>query len=213
MSLKYAVMAALLDGGAVGYDLGKRFDITVANFWHALPQQIYAELNRMEREGLVTTTTVVQERRPNKRVFTLSDAGREALRTWAEEPSRLASIKDELLVRLYAADIVDPEALLTGIEKRLTQHEARARAYEAIREALAAGRGEEEYIRTTRRLGQYLPLRLGIALEREHVAWCRWVLDVLRLRTEARSAASHAEAGYDAAAGIVDREQSGQHET
>ena len=186
MSLKYAVMAALLDGEASGYDLAKRFDISVANFWHALPQQLYAELNRMERDGLVTTTTVVQERRPNKRVFALSDAGRDALRRWAEEPSRLASVKDELMVRLYAADFVDPEALVAGLEQRVAQHEAKLRTYEAIRDGLFEGRSEEEYIRTARRLGLYLPLRRGIMAEQENIAWCRWAAEALRQRAGAK---------------------------
>ena len=105
--LTYAILAALLDGEASGYDLAKRFDISIANFWHALPQQLYAQLSRMEREGLVTATTVPQERRPNKRVFALSNAGREALLAWLERPSRMTSVKDELLVRLYAGDLAD----------------------------------------------------------------------------------------------------------
>lgn len=37
MSLKYAVLAALLEGEASGYDLAKVFDVSVANFWSATP--------------------------------------------------------------------------------------------------------------------------------------------------------------------------------
>ena len=53
MSLKHAVLAALLDGEYSGYQLAKAFDAGVANFWHALPQQLYAELTKLETEGLV----------------------------------------------------------------------------------------------------------------------------------------------------------------
>jgi len=205
MSLKYAIMAVLLDGEASGYELAKRFDVSVAHFWHALPQQLYTELKRMERDGLATTTTVVQGRRPNKRVFALSDAGREALQRWVQEPSGPISVKDELLVRLFAADIVDPEALLPGLEERLAQHETKLRAFEALRDALFKGRSEEEYIHTTPRLGPYLPLRCGIAFEQASVAWCQWVAEALRQRTVARSAAPRHRARHGTTADVVNR--------
>ncbi|MEU9387772.1 helix-turn-helix transcriptional regulator, partial [Streptomyces sp. NPDC048279] len=53
MALRNALMAALLEGEACGYDLAKEFDATVANFWAATPQQLYRELDRLEAEGLV----------------------------------------------------------------------------------------------------------------------------------------------------------------
>ena len=48
MALRHAVLAALLEGEASGYQLAKRFDVSVANFWSATPQQLYRELERME---------------------------------------------------------------------------------------------------------------------------------------------------------------------
>src|SRR5919106_459701 len=76
MALRHAVLAALLvgDGGDErseysGYQLAKAFDVGVANFWHALPQQLYAELAKLEKEGLVSGRQVVQETRPNKRLL------------------------------------------------------------------------------------------------------------------------------------------------
>ena len=52
MALRHAVLAALLEGEASGYQLAKRFDVSVANFWSATPQQLYRELDRLEAEGL-----------------------------------------------------------------------------------------------------------------------------------------------------------------
>ncbi|WP_017611633.1 hypothetical protein [Nocardiopsis salina] len=39
----------------------------MANFWHAHPQQLYAELKRLEGQGLVIGREIVQRGRPNKR--------------------------------------------------------------------------------------------------------------------------------------------------
>src|SRR3954453_2100256 len=80
MSLRNAVLAALLEGEASGYDLAKGFEASVANFWMATPQQLYRELDRMEQAGLVSARVVRQERRPDKRLFSLTEAGLEVLR-------------------------------------------------------------------------------------------------------------------------------------
>ena len=69
MSLRDAVLAALLEGESSGYDLAKSFDASVANFWMATPQQLYRELDRLAEQGLIRARVVHQERRPNKRMF------------------------------------------------------------------------------------------------------------------------------------------------
>ena len=90
MSLKYAVLAALLEGEASGYELSKVFDVSLANFWASTPQQLYRELERLAQDGLIEARVVRQERRPDKRMFTLTEAGREELRSFAATPPRRA---------------------------------------------------------------------------------------------------------------------------
>ena len=102
MALRHAVLAALLEGEASGYELAKRFDVSVANFWSATPQQLYRELERLEADGLVRGRVVEQLRRPNKRVFTLTAAGRAELHDFVARPARPTAIRDDLLVKLQA---------------------------------------------------------------------------------------------------------------
>ena len=94
MALRHAMLAALLDGEASGYELAKRFDASVANFWHALPQQLYSELRRLEEQRLVSGRAVRQRGRPDKRVFTITPAGVEALRDFAAERVGIALIRE-----------------------------------------------------------------------------------------------------------------------
>ena len=75
MALGHAVLAALLQGEASGYDLAKSFNASVANFWVATPQQLYRELDRLEAAGLIEGRVVEQQRRPNKRLFSLTPVG------------------------------------------------------------------------------------------------------------------------------------------
>jgi DNA-binding PadR family transcriptional regulator len=182
MSLRYALLALLIDGEATGYELAKRFDRSVANFWHALPQQLYAELTRMEEDGLVEGEVVVQKTRPNKRVFSMTDEGRGALQAWFLEDSRATGIKDELLIRVYAADLADAETLLETIERALPAHEQKLAIYESWREAALRGRTEDQFVRATRRVGPYLALKSGIFYEQGMIAWHRWAIDAVRAR-------------------------------
>jgi DNA-binding PadR family transcriptional regulator len=181
MSLKYAVLAALLEGEASGYELSKVFDISFANFWPATPQQLYRELERLAQDGLVEARFVQQERRPNKRMFTLTAAGREDLRTFAAEPPRRpTAVRDELLIKLQAMD--DPETTRAMIEERMTWARGKLGRYERVRARMLDGRTEEEYLRESDRVGPYLSLLAGISFEEQILNWCERVLVVLKQR-------------------------------
>jgi DNA-binding PadR family transcriptional regulator len=172
MALRNAVMAALLEGEASGYDLAKGFDATVANFWMTTPQQLYRELERMEAEGLVTARVVEQERRPNKRLFSLTEAGRAAVHAYtAEPPGRPAVIRDELLVKVQCLDAGDIEAVRAAIAERMEWATAKLARYERIRQRLLDGRSEEAYFTEAERIGPYLTLLRGMSFERENLHW------------------------------------------
>ncbi|MER5530769.1 PadR family transcriptional regulator [Streptomyces sp. NPDC002677] len=191
MALRNALMAALLEGEASGYDLAKGFDATVANFWTATPQQLYRELERMEAEELVTARVVEQERRPNKRLFSLTEAGREAVRAYtAEPPARPAVVRDELLVKVQCADAGDIEAVRTAVAERMDWATAKLARYERIRRRLLAGRSEEAYFAEAERIGPYLTLLRGMSFERENLRWSE-----LALRRLEERAGMHSQQG------------------
>lgn len=167
MALRHAVLATLLDGEATGYELAKRFDTSVANFWHALPQQIYTELRGLEEQRLVRGRAVRQRGRPDKRVFTITETGRAALREFAAAPSKPGALKEDLAVKVYAAAVADPEALIAELHARATQATAKLERYQRQAEALAEPDGAD--------LGPSLTLARGIAYERENANWCNWL--------------------------------------
>jgi DNA-binding PadR family transcriptional regulator len=186
MSLKHAVLASLLDGEASGYELAKRMDISVGNFWHALPQQIYGTLARLEEEGLTAAEEVPQPRRPTKRVYSLTDAGRAELAVYTRQEPRPTSIKDELLVKIQAADAGDIDAVAHWIDERRGAAEIRLAVLESLIRDFRRGRDEATFLRTARRIGPYLNLRRGRDFERENLAWYAWAAGALRERAASR---------------------------
>jgi DNA-binding PadR family transcriptional regulator len=182
MALRHAVLAALLEGEASGYQLAKRFDVSVANFWSATPQQLYRELEGLERAGLVSGRVVEQRRRPNKRVFTLTAAGREELHAFSTQPPRPTAMRDDLLVKLQAVDAGDAAAVRAAMTARLEQARGKLARYERLRDDLLQGRDEDEYLRDAERIGPYLTLLGGRGYEELNIRWSTEVLAILDRR-------------------------------
>ncbi|MFJ3309433.1 PadR family transcriptional regulator [Streptomyces sp. NPDC086549] len=185
MALRNAVLAALLDGEASGYELSKAFASSVANFWTVTPQQLYRELEKLEGEGLIAGRVVEQVRRPNKRVFSLTQTGREALAAFTALPPRPGAVRDELLVKVQAVDVGDVDAVRAAIGERMKQSHLKLAEYRRIREKLLAGRDEAEYLRTARRIGPYLTLLRGLSYEEENLRWGERALELLEARASA----------------------------
>ncbi|WP_030937213.1 PadR family transcriptional regulator [Streptomyces sp. NRRL S-646] len=194
MALRNAVMAALLEGEASGYDLAKGFEASVANFWMATPQQLYRELERMESEGLVSARVVQQERRPNKRLFSLTDAGLQVLRDYVgEAPAKPPALRDELMVKVQCVDIGDVgdfEAVRASVAERFERATAKLARYRRMQERMLDGRTEDEYLATAERIGPYLTLQGGIALERANLQWSETALKRLEQRAAALAESS-----------------------
>jgi DNA-binding PadR family transcriptional regulator len=179
MALRDAILAALLEGESSGYDLAKDFDASVANFWSATPQQLYRELEKMADEGLVAARIVPQERRPNKRMFALTEAGRAALHDYTARSPKPTAVRDELLVQVQAVEAGDADAVRAAVRDRQQLAETKLKRYERLRERLLAGRTEAEFLAAAERVGPYLTLARGISFEQENVRWCAFALEVL----------------------------------
>jgi DNA-binding PadR family transcriptional regulator len=183
VALRNAILAALLEGEASGYDLAKGFDASVANFWAATPQQLYRELEKMESQRLVSARIVEQERRPNKRLFSLTESGRAELHDYTTRRPKPTAVRDELLVQVQALDLGAHESVRGAVQEKLEAAETKLKRYERLRDKLLAGRTETDFLATADRVGPYLTLRRGIAFERENIRWCEFVLGVLARRT------------------------------
>src|SRR5512133_2958002 len=97
--LKYALLGSLIYQPMSGYDLKQFTDRSTSNFWHAELSQIYVTLKALEKEELITSASVQQAARPDRRVYSITPAGRQALDEWLNEPfTGIAQYKDTLLL-------------------------------------------------------------------------------------------------------------------
>lgn len=127
-----------------GYDIKQVTDRSTRYFWGASYGQIYPELRRLEESGLVRSRDEPRGAVP-RRVYELTEAGVQAFDEWlhASGPDRF-ELRDEGLLRLFFADDLDPEALLTLVRRRRAWCELSATEFREI-EAHFGGLGDTTY--------------------------------------------------------------------
>lgn len=114
-------------GPTSGYTLKKRFDGSLRSFWTATQSQIYRELHRLERDGLVTAERAPGEGKPDRKLYAITRTGRSALAQWLAEAPEPLVLRHPLLLRfVFAAS--QPAVELDGLLERYAAGVAASRA-------------------------------------------------------------------------------------
>jgi DNA-binding PadR family transcriptional regulator len=182
MALRHAVLAALLDGEYSGYQLAKVFDLGVSSFWHAVPQQLYTELTKLESEGLIKGRQVIQHDRPNKRVYTVTPAGLAELERFATIPVKPGIIREDLLVLVQAVDHISARAVIAQLEERALLVKSKVEMFDRNLEMLRGGLDEETFLRKGEPIGPYLNCLRGRSYEQSVYDWLTSTARLLRER-------------------------------
>jgi DNA-binding PadR family transcriptional regulator len=160
-------------GESSGYELHKRAERSVGFIWAPARSQLYAVLKRLAAAGLVSGRAVVQADRPDKRMFSLTEAGMTTLREWLDQVETIEpEDRDGMLLKLFFGAFGDPEAgrrQLLDYRGRVVE---RLATYREIERTFEGERGRA----ALRRLQS---LRLGIALMEASLAWADETLGAL----------------------------------
>jgi DNA-binding PadR family transcriptional regulator len=173
VALPHAILVSLCEQSGSGYELAHRFDRSIGYFWSATHQQIYRTLRAMEDDGWLSATLIVQRGRPDKKVYTVSDAGRAELARWIAEPltGRGGALGDtrtrDVAVKLRGAAYGDPEALRTQISALRAERAQQLDTYRGFEKRQFP---DPSALRDSA-LHQYLVLRGGIRAEESTVDW------------------------------------------
>jgi DNA-binding PadR family transcriptional regulator len=108
--LKYALLGLLAQEPRHGYDLKSTFEVMLGGTWPLNIGQVYTTLSRLERDGLVESQVVPQDLLPDRKVYSLTQAGREHLRRWLAEPTEgTVRLKDEFFIKLLIHHILSSD--------------------------------------------------------------------------------------------------------
>ena len=163
MELRHALLGLISLRPMSGYDLGRAFNGSVAHFWYADQSQIYRTLERVAESGAITTNVVPQEGRPDRKVHSLTAAGREELEEWLTSPVEADRPKEAFLARLFFADSLGKD----GVERLLAEREQNV---EAMRQELDAVDAQGDDLGAVLRAAT---LRNGVIHAEAELTWLR----------------------------------------
>lgn len=182
MALPHAILVSLREQSGSGYELAHRFDRSIGYFWSATHQQIYRTLRVMEADGWVTVTPVEQRSRPDKKVYTVTAAGRDELARWIGEPlsGRSNAVVDaplrDLAVKIRAAGYGDAAAVAAQAAALRAERTQRLDLYRELEKRQFPDPGAL----AGSALHQYLVLRGGIRAEEGTIDWLYEVEEALQ---------------------------------
>jgi PadR family transcriptional regulator, regulatory protein AphA len=134
MDVKTLCLGALTTGEKTGYEIKRCFEEAFSHFFAAGYGSIYPALDELTRRGLVTCTVVEQDKRPDKKVYRLTEAGRRALVDDLRSTPPRHKIRSEFLVLMYFAQLLPPERLGEVMDEMVAHWDGLLRELEAAEE-------------------------------------------------------------------------------
>lgn len=99
MSLKFGVLGLLAERPLHGYDIKTRFEALLGGTWDVNIGQIYATLQRLERDRLIEAEGGRGDR--GRRAYRLTEGGLAALNDWLRRPEvEPQQLREEIYVKL-----------------------------------------------------------------------------------------------------------------
>jgi PadR family transcriptional regulator, regulatory protein AphA len=119
-----------------GYDMRTVISQSIGHFWSESFGQIYPALKRLTAEGFVEKKTERQKGRPDKHVYSLTEAGQDRLEKWLMIPALAEVPRNELLLKLFFGSHAPVSASRESVEAFVAAQEAALKVYAGIAKEL-----------------------------------------------------------------------------
>lgn len=133
MDVRTLCLGILALGDATGYEIKKMVaEGSFSFFSEASYGSIYPALTKLTEEGMVSCTALAQEKRPDKKVYSLTEAGRaELTKALAKDPGPDKN-RSEFLAAILFAEAVAPDRIATLVDERIREHRQKIQALETL---------------------------------------------------------------------------------
>lgn len=178
MSLEFAILGFLNYQPLSGYDLKKLFDHSVRHFWSADQSQIYRTLAKLTAGGLADVQIQEQTDRPDRKVYHITPAGREALRGWLSGPFPTESARSAPLVQVFFSGQLSDAEILAKFEEAAHFFRAILDQYEQVPQQSAE---TIQWVNSPREAFFWmLTLELGMKTMQTNLEWVESVIQRLQ---------------------------------
>ncbi len=129
-------------GAASGYEIKKAFeDGGLNHIYHTSFGSIYPALTALTEEGLADCAEMAQEKRPDKKVYSITEAGRSTLLKALSAPPAEDKFRSDFLFTMFFAHLLPPSHVATLIDQRIAWYETCLAAMESSDCACSKGDG------------------------------------------------------------------------
>lgn len=170
---EYIILGLLTHEGLSGYDIKKRIDTSIINFWEVGYGQIYPTLKSLQRDGNITGATTQSTIGPDRIVYTITDTGVKKLSAWLSLPAHKENAKYEILLKIFFGNLLPREDTLNRIETFKKGHLIKSQLMTAYKENLESVLSNDDD-----HLYFYLTVLFG---ERIYQAYLDWADEAIAL--------------------------------
>lgn len=133
MDVRTLCLGILALGDASGYEIKKMVaEGSFSFFSEASYGSIYPALTKLTEDGLVECRELAQDKRPDKKIYSLTPAGRAALTAQLAKGPGPDKNRSEFLAALLFAEEVAPGRVAAMVDERLRQHETKIADLDAL---------------------------------------------------------------------------------
>ena len=118
------ILGLLSERQHTGYEIKTLIEKRLKYFFDGTIGMIYPTLKKLEKEGKVEKMVVLQEGKPNKNVYTITDSGREEFDAYLKSAVSPEIIKSDFLMRLNFGKSLAPERVRELVEEELARKKA-----------------------------------------------------------------------------------------
>lgn len=177
--MKYAILGAISRAPKTGYDLMLEFNEELSHTWYASHSQIYPELKRLTKEGLIEYKVEIQGECLEKKVYTITEKGLKEFQKWVlEDVDVMSTPKDEFRLKIYYLDYFDTNDIVQKLADCKEKHLKRMSKFE---KALS---NYQEPPDGKCSLGDYLVLKGSLMREQSYVDWLDLCTEMICNREE-----------------------------
>lgn len=184
MSLKHILLGVLSESQS-GYDIKKYFERSLKNFWNAELSQIYPLLQKMEKEGLLDSTTDDSDIGPKKRIYGRTEKGNTELESWLSKGPVVGTERIAYLAQVFfLANLKDKASAIAYMQKLKDYTAARLATLKAAETEWAGQDARYPDALPDDEFYPQLTLTLGIARLRGTLEWCEECISRIQSRKE-----------------------------
>lgn len=116
MQAKDIVLGLLMQGPMSGYDIKQEYELSLSHFFDASYGSVYPTLKQLEKLQLIDKELIIQEGKPNKNMYSITEMGKQCFLTYLDSPIQGDIYRSDILARMFFGRYSTEEQLIAQLE-------------------------------------------------------------------------------------------------